>query len=54
MEQTVDALDKMISVNNLINEMKREDFDTDELKTKDAIAVCKMKLFGEYLLKKCW
>ncbi|WP_223282755.1 hypothetical protein [Neobacillus kokaensis] len=34
--------------NNLINELKQDDFDTDEIKTNDAIAVCKMKLFGEY------
>lgn len=47
-EQTVDSLDEMILANNLINEIKRDDFDTDEIKTKDAIAVCKMKLFGEY------
>jgi hypothetical protein len=47
-KETVDSLDEMILANNLINEIKRDDFVTDEIKTKDAIAVCKMKLFGEY------
>ena len=47
-EQTVDSLDDFTLANNLINTITSEDFDTDEIKTKDAIAVCKMKLFGEY------
>jgi hypothetical protein len=47
-EQTVNSLDDMILANNLINKMHTDDFDSDEIKTKDAIAVCKMKLFGEY------
>lgn len=47
-QQTVDALDEMVLSNNLISELEKADFDIDEIKTKDAIAVCKMKLFGEY------
>lgn len=47
-KQTVDSLDEMILANNLINKISKNDFDTDEIKTKDAISVCKMKLFGEY------
>ncbi|AYE53564.1 hypothetical protein OEA_28275 (plasmid) [Priestia megaterium NCT-2] len=47
-EQTVDSLDEMTLANKLVNEIEIESFDTDEIKTRDAIAVCKMKLFGEY------
>jgi len=47
-EQKVDPLNEMILANNLINELNRDGFNTDEIKTKEAIAVCKMKLFGEY------
>lgn len=32
----------------LIEEIKEDNFDIDEIKTKDAIAICKTKLFGEY------
>jgi len=47
-EQTIDFLDEMMLANKLISQLETENFDTDEIKTKDAIAVCKMKLFGEY------
>lgn len=46
--ETVDTLDEMILFNNLVNELKKDNFDTDEIKTNDAVAVCKMKLIGEY------
>ncbi|WP_110114246.1 hypothetical protein [Bacillus sp. CGMCC 1.16541] len=47
-EQTIECLDELALATSLINALKNDDFDTDEIKTKDAIAVCKMKLFGEY------
>ncbi|MGD6816330.1 hypothetical protein ACQCVE_04535 [Metabacillus sp. 113a] len=46
--ETVNSLDEMVLMNNLVNKLNKDDFDTDEIRTKDAIAVCKIKLMGEY------
>lgn len=47
-EQTVSSLDDLVLANNVINAMQQEDFDIDDIKTIEAMAVCKIKLMGEY------
>lgn len=42
------AFENTNEAENIMNEIKKDEFDTDEITTKDAISVCKMRLSGEY------
>ncbi|MEW4309212.1 hypothetical protein Q0N12_17765 [Rossellomorea marisflavi] len=44
--QTVESLDEMLLANNLMNDLNQ--IDPDDIKTDAAIALCKMKLVGEF------
>jgi hypothetical protein len=47
-QETIQSLDELASVNFLLSQLEKEDFDTDEITTNDAISLCKFKLMGEY------
>lgn len=44
----VDFIDDFRTATDLVNALHIDTFDTDIIKTEHAIAVCKMKLMGEY------
>jgi hypothetical protein len=47
-QETISMLDEFATGTSLANALHINTFDTDIIKTRDAISMCKIKLMGEY------